>query len=470
MNTKDFRRYGHELVDWMADYMDSVEQYPVKSQVKPGEIRARVKGHPPESGEEFEEIFKDFKKDIIPGMTHWQHPSFFAYFPATSSKPSVLAEMLTATLGAQCMMWITSPAAAELEEEMMEWLKEMLDLPKEWTGVIQDTASTATLCALLSAREKYSDFGINKNGFTGKEKFRIYASGQAHSSIEKDVKIAGFGSENLRKIAVDEDFAMIPKELQKAIEHDLAAGFTPLCIIAALGTTGSTAIDPIDQIGEIANKFNVWYHIDAAYAGSALIIHDFRDKFNNLESADSFVFNPHKWMFTNFDCTAYYVKDKDTLVNTFSATPEYLRTREENDVNNYKDWGIQLGRRFRALKLWFVIRYYGSDGIRQMIQNHIELGQWFADKVIEDGNFELLAPVPLNTVCFRYVPNETQDEQEINSINEDLMNRLNDSGELFLTHTKLGDKFALRMVPGQTEVKQEHVEKAWDLIRKYALG
>jgi aromatic-L-amino-acid decarboxylase len=463
MKKSEFREYAHRLVDWMADYMENVEEYPVRSQVKPGDIKSGLSDTAPDMAEDFEAIFKDFNDKIIPGITHWQHPSFFAYFPASRSEPSILAEMLTATLGAQCMMWATSPSAAELEEQMMEWLKEMLDLPIDWKGVIQDTASTATLCALLTAREVKSGFRINEEGFLH-NKYRIYCSEQAHSSVDKAVMMAGFGKSNLVKIEVDSDYAMKASSLEAAIREDLKNGFEPLCIVGALGTTGSTAIDPIDDLGEIAREYNIWYHIDAAYAGSAMVIPEFRNRFHKLELADSFVFNPHKWMFTNFDCTAYYVKNSDHLINTFSLTPEYLRTREEEQVNNYKDWGIQLGRRFRALKLWFVIRSMGLEGIRSRIKGHIELGQWFARQVEDDGDFELLAPVPLNTVCFRYNPGGIPDD-ELNAINEKIMHDLNDSGKLFLTHTVLNGKFALRMVPAQTDVESRHVESAWEMIK-----
>ncbi len=463
MKINEFRKHGHEVVDWMADYFTNIESFPVKSRVKPGEIFDLIEEHPPAEGEKFDDIMDDFNEKIIPGITHWQHPSFFAYFPATNSNPSVLAEMLTSALGAQCMMWVTSPAAAELEEKMMDWLKEMLRLPQEWSGVIQDTASTATLVATLTAREQKINGRVNTNGFP-EGRFRIYASEQAHSSIDKAVRMAGFGSENLVKIETDEQFALIPYKLEEAIIHDKENGFVPVMVVGALGTTGSTAIDPIDEIGEIAQKYNLWYHIDAAHSGTALILEEFRDKFEKLHLADSFVFNPHKWMFTNFDCTAYYVKDKDALIETFTLTPEYLRTREESEVNNYKDWGIQLGRRFRALKLWFVIRSMGVEEIKERIRQHIELGHWFANEVAMHPQFELLAPVPLNTVCFRFNPGNMK-EEELSAINDRIMHALNDSGNLYLTHTVLNGKFALRLVAGQTNVEKSHVEKAWEAIK-----
>ena len=450
----------------MADYMENIETYPVKSQVQPREIISKLEDRPPEMPESFEEVMKDFNSKVMPGITHWQHPSFFAYFPASNSDPSILAEMMTATIGAQCMMWVTSPAAAEMEEKMMMWLQEMLDLPREWHGVIQDTASTATLVAMLSAREAKTDFSINEDGFSG-QKYTVYCSEQAHSSVEKAVVMAGIGRNNLRKIKCDENYAMSCADLEKKIQADEEDGYIPMMICGALGTTGSTAIDPIDEIGEVASKYGIWYHIDAAYAGSAMVLEDFRSRFCKLELADSFVFNPHKWLFTNFDCTAYYVRDKETLIKTFSLTPEYLRTAEENVVNNYKDWGIQLGRRFRALKLWFVIRMLGVDEIRNRIAKHLELARWFANQVENSPEFEILAPIPLNTVCFRYNPGG-KSEEELNALNEDLMNKLNATGELYLTHTKLGEAFSLRMVTGQANVERRHVERAWEMVREMA--
>lgn len=466
IDKSEFRRHAHKMVDWMADYMENIEKYPVKSQVNPGDILKKLPEDPPNDGETYDQIMQDFSRQILPGITHWQHPSFFAYFPASNSDPSVLAEMLTATIGAQCMMWATSPSAAEMEERMMDWIKDMLALPSTWHGVIQDTASTATLVAMLTAREVHSHFKINQHGFS-MEKFRLYCSEQAHSSVEKGVAIAGFGRENLRMIKCDDAFAMIPSELEKTIVNDIEAGLEPVFVVGALGTTGSTAIDPIDDIGAIARKYNLWYHVDAAHAGAALILPEFRNRFKALELADSFVFNPHKWMFTNFDCSAYFVKDKESLVRTFSLTPEYLRTREENAVNNYKDWGIQLGRRFRALKLWFVIRTLGVKGIRDLIQSHIKLGQWLGDEIQRHRNFELMAPVPLNTVCFRFNPGNLEGAP-LDKLNEELMHILNSTGKLYITHTRLKGNISLRLVAGQANVQKSHVERAWALIQENA--
>ena len=468
MNIKEFEEEAEKVVAWMSYYFKNIEEFPVKSQVKPGEIKAKIPTSPPQQSEEFDIIMNDFEKKILPGITHWHSPGFFAYFPGNKSKPSILAEMLTTALGAQCMSWITSPAATELEERMMEWLCDMIGLPEDFTGVIQDTASTATLCAILTAREKASDFKINEQGFYGQKRLIVYSSQEVHSSIDKAVRIAGIGSDNLRKIAVDKDFAMVPTALEDAIRQDIASGYQPLCIISAFGTTSSTAIDPIAAISAIAEKYGIWHHVDAAYAGTALICPEYRMLAAGAEKADSFVFNPHKWMFTNFDCTAYFVRDPKALINTFSMTPEYLRTEEDNVVNNYRDWGIQLGRRFRALKLWFVIRNFGVEGMRKKLRGHMKMATWLKKQIEASEDFVLMAPVPLNLVCFRYSPDKPLSKEELNATNEQLMHILNDGGKLFMTHTKLSGYFTLRMVIGNTDVNEQHVWNAWDLIQKTA--
>jgi aromatic-L-amino-acid decarboxylase len=390
------------------------------------------------------------------------------YFPANKSYPSVLAEMLTATLGAQCMSWLTSPAATELEERMMEWLRDLIGLPQSFTGVIEDTASTSTLCALLMARERITDFGVNEEGFPDDQKFTVYCSSETHSSIEKGVKIAGFGRQNLRKIPVDQYFAMQSEELEKAIRSDLEEGHQPAAVIATIGTTGSTAIDPLEEIGKICSKYEVFLHVDAAYAGTALILPEKRWMNEGIEHADSFVFNPHKWMFTNFDCSAFFVDDENLLIRTLGIMPEYLKTPEDQRVKNYRDWGIPLGRRFRALKLWFVLRSFGREGLQKKIRHHITLAQNLEEKINQHPDFELLAPVPLNTLCFRFHPPHISDEQKLNELNKRLLNQIQQSGELFLTHTSLKGKYTIRMVIGNTNVEQRHVEKAWNLIRSLA--
>lgn len=464
MNTDDFRKHAHELVDWMADYFENVEDYPVLPDIKPGDIFKQIPPLAPNSPESFEDIFKDFKDIIMPGITHWESPNFMAYFPANKSKASVLAEMLMSTLGSQCMIWLTSPSAAELEEAVMNWVRDMLGLPASFTGVIQDTASTATLCAILTAREKSSQFSVNEKGFED-QKFTVYASSQIHSSIEKSVKIAGIGATQFRPIEVDENFAMLAEALEKTIEDDIQNGFTPLCVVSAIGTTSTTAIDPVSAISKICLKHKIWHHVDAAYSGTALVLPELRWMSEGVEEADSFVFNPHKWMFTNFDCTAYYVKDPVALVNTFTITPDYLKTSVDGEVKNYRDWGIPLGRRFRALKLWFVIREMGIEGIQETIRKHITLGKWLAKEIDEHTDFELVAPVPLNTVCFRYIGG---DEGNLDLINEQIMNSINESGKLFFTQTKLNNQFVLRLAFGNTNLEAYHVENAWQLIQNTA--
>ena len=463
IKSDEFRKYAHDFVDWMADYLETVEQFPVKSRVKPGEILEQLPDSAPETGEDMATIFRDFQEVILPGMTHWQSPNYFAYFTANSSYPSILAEMLTSTLAAQCMVWETSPAAAELEEKVMNWLREMIGLPEQFEGVIQDTASTATLVALLTARERITDFRINEEGYY-ESKFRVYCSEEAHSSIEKAVVMAGMGRKNLVKIPVDGALTMVPKKLETTIQADRKAGFIPLSVVAAIGTTGTLAIDPLKPLSAICKKENIWLHVDAAFAGTAQILPEYRWMIEGVEDADSYVFNPHKWMFTNFDCSAYFVKDTEALIRTFEILPEYLKTRSRGQVKDYRDWGIQLGRRFRALKLWFVIRDYGVEGIREKVKQHLEWAGDLAGMIESSNNFELLQPQHLSLVCFRFSPPGVEDPEILNQLNSELMQRLNESGKIFLTHTKVRGLTTLRMVVAQTNVTQAHVPRAWEFI------
>ena len=463
MEKEEFRKRAHELVDWMADYLTQKENYPVTPQLAPRAIFNQIPDAAPEQGESFDAIMEDFKEIIVPGMTHWQHPAFFGYFPANNSEPSILAEMLMSTLGAQCMSWLTSPAATELEERVCDWLRDAKGIDNTWKGCIHDTASTATLSALLAAREKATDYQINENGFQNEKRFRVYSSSHVHSSIDKSLKIAGIGMANLVRIPVDVNFAMISEDLEKAILEDLENGFHPLCIVSALGTTSSTAVDPIGKISQIAHKYQIWHHIDAAFAGTALLLPEYQNLMKGHELADSYVFNPHKWMFTNFDCTIMYLKEPQYLVNTFSMTPEYLKTKLDEEVNNYRDWGIPLGRRFRALKLWFVIRSYGLEGIRAKIRNHIQLAHQAKSWIEAHDNLEILAPVNFNTICFRYHMQTLSLEQE-NLINELWMNRVNSTGKAFFSHTKLDGKYVIRWVISQTDVNEKHIQNAWSLL------
>jgi aromatic-L-amino-acid/L-tryptophan decarboxylase len=467
MTPDEFRKHAHELVEWMAGYMENVENYPVRSSVAPRDIFDKIPDSPPAHPEQFDSLIKDFNEIIMPGITHWQNPNFFAYFPANTSPPSILAEMLTATLGTQCMIWETSPAAAELEEKMMIWLREMIGLPSGFEGVIQDSASTATLAAILTAREMITNYSINSNGAENAGTLKVYCSDQTHSSVEKAVKISGIGRKNLVNISLKEDFSMDPLKLREAIIYDKKRGQIPCCVVATLGTTGSTAIDPIRAIGEICRENGIWLHVDAAMAGTALILPEFKWILDGMEYIDSFVFNPHKWMFTNFDCSAYFVKDAGALIKTFEVLPEYLKTRTRGKVNDYRDWGVPLGRRFRALKLWSVIRTYGVEGLREKIRNHISIAARLSEMISKEDDFEILAPVIISVVCFRYIPDGYIEEQ-INGLNEKLNHQLNDSGNLYLSHTILNSKYTLRMVTAQTNVTLEHVERAWILIKETA--
>ena len=464
MDKTEFKEFGYKFVDWVSDYLSDIEKFPVLSQVRPGEIRSKLPQKPPGRGESMEEVFRDFQEIILPGITHWQHPSWFGSFPANNSPPSVLAELLTAGIGSQCMIWQTSPAAAELEEVVLDWLRQMLGLPEGMAGVIQDTASTATLCALLTAREKATEFESNRSGL--KRPLLVYASEETHSSIEKGAKIAGYGSENIRYIPTDEAFAMVPSLLEEAIEEDKKKGLQPACVVATLGTTSSTAIDPLPAMGDICRRHGLWLHVDAAFAGTAAILPEKKWVIEGAEHADSFVFNPHKWMLTNFDCSAYFVKDQAALIQTFEIHPEYLKTGKDSEVKNFRDWGIQLGRRFRALKLWFVIRSYGVEGLQKMVREHIRLAQMFKEWVEEHKAFELMAPVPLSLVCFRL--NDGRDEETLDDLNRRLLESLNKTGKLFLTHTTLRDKYVLRMAIASRTTKENHVKEAWELIKKNA--
>ena len=465
MNAKEFRKHGHQVVDWVADYLENIEQYPVKSQVNPGDIAAALPMLPPEQGEPFEQLLSDVEEKILPGITHWQHPNFHAYFNANGSYASILAELITAAIGAQCMIWETSPAAAELEERVMEWLINMSGLPQNWDGVIQDTASTGTLVSILTAREKITHFNINNRGFSN-EKLRVYCSAQTHSSIDKSVKIAGIGLDNLVKIPVDDEMALLPYLLEEAIKTDLALGKIPCCIITTLGTTGTTAMDPLEAIADIAIKYNVWHHVDAAYAGAAFVLPEYRHFLKGIEKADTYLFNPHKWMFTNFDCTAYFVKDKEALIQTFQILPEYLKTNTRGKVNDYRDWGIPLGRRFRALKLWFVIREYGASGIRIKIKEHISLAAWLEQQVIHHPDFEMVVDRVLSLVVFRCV--KYADLEKNNALNAHILTAVNASGKAYITHTKVNHQYVLRVVTGQTHIQRHHVEKLWKLIQQIA--
>jgi aromatic-L-amino-acid/L-tryptophan decarboxylase len=464
MNNDEFRRSGHQLIDWIADYLENIERYPVLAQVQPGEIRAQLPAAAPTHGEPFDAILRDVEKIVMPGITHWQSPNFFGYFPANNSGPSILGELLSAGLGVQGMLWATSPACTELETHVLDWLVDLMGMPEHFKstsaggGVIQDSASSAALCAILAARERATGGQSNLTGADGS--LTAYTSTQAHSSIEKGVRVAGLGSENLRLIDVDANYAMRADRLAEAIAADKAAGRRPCFVSATVGTTSSTAIDPLRAIGRICREHGLWLHVDAALAGTSALCPELRHLHDGLELVDSYCFNPHKWMFTNFDCNCFFVANRAELIRTLSILPEYLRNKatESGAVIDYRDWQVPLGRRFRALKLWFVIRSFGVEGLQERIRQHVALAQEFACWVREDSRFELAAPVTVNLVCFRHRGGE--------DVNQRILDTLNASGKIFLTHTRLDGRLTLRLSIGQTTTERRHVQRAWQLIQE----
>jgi aromatic-L-amino-acid/L-tryptophan decarboxylase len=466
MSPEEFRRHGHEVINWIADYYEHVETFPVLSRVAPGEVRSNLPQAPPEKGEPFANLLADIDRVIMPGLTHWQSPNFYAYFSCNASGPSILGDLLSSGLGIQGMLWATSPACTELETHVLDWLVPMLGLPEQFLssktggGVIQDTASSSTLCALLAARERATHFTTNQKGCDGR--LVVYASTQTHSSLEKAARIAGLGADNVRLIDVDAKFAMKADALLAQIEKDRSAGLTPIMVCATVGTTSSNAIDPVPEIAHICRGHRMWLHVDAAMSGTAALCPEFRHIHAGVEFADSYCFNPHKWMFTNFDCDVFYVADRKHLIQTLSVLPEYLRNKatESGAVIDYRDWQIPLGRRFRALKLWFVIRHYGVEGLQHHVREHIRLAQQLTEWIKKDQRFELAAPVPLNLVCFRLRSGDDANQQ--------LMDRLNRGGHLYLTHTKLDGKLTLRFCIAQTNTEARHVERAWQCVQEEA--
>ena len=460
------RRDGHRAIDWIADYLQSAENLPELSPLNPADVLASLPLHPPEASESFDQILDDMNRKILPGVTHWQSPNHFAYFPANSSPPSILGEVMSAGLGVQGMLWATSPACTELEIRVLDWMVEMLGLPHQFLstgsggGVIQDSASSANLCAVLAGRERATAFDSNENGCD--QRLTAYTSTQAHSSMEKGIKIAGIGRKNMRAIEVDEKFAMRPDALARAIEQDKRDGKVPCFVGTTVGTTSTLSFDPLPDIGAICRKHNVWLHVDAAMAGTAALCQEFRWMHRGLELADSYCVDAHKWMFTNFDCTCFFVSDRKTLTEALTITPEYLRNAATatGAVVDFRDWHVPLGRRFRALKLWFVIRHYGVEGLRQIVRRHVQWAQEFAKWVRGDDRFEIVAPTDLNLICFRLRADD--------DANERLLQNLNRSGKLYISHTKLNGRHTLRFCVGQTYTEHPHVRAAWENIQKEA--
>jgi len=471
LKSDDFRKHAHEVVDWVADYLETVQDYPVRAQVKPGEIFDQLPDAPPAGGETFDTLMEDFKNIIMPGITHWQHPRFFAYFPANVTPASMLAEMLTSALGVNAMLWETSPAATELEEQMIIWLKDMLRLPTEWAGVIQDTASSATFCAVLAAREKATGWQVNETGLRNAPPLAFYTSAEAHSSLEKAVKMAGLGKAAIRLVPTDTVHALDPKALVDLVKQDKAAGIKPALIMATVGSTSVGACDPLPAIAAIAQAHDIYLHVDAAWAGSAMICPEYRPLLDGVEGADSFVFNPHKWMGVQFDCTAHFVKDEETLVRTLTILPAYLETREGSTVKDYRDWGVQLGRRNRALKLWFVIRTYGVEGLQRMFRNHIAWANDLAEVISNTEKFELVTGPNLSLLTFRYRP-ESVSESELGALSDKLLQAVNDDGFTYLTRTLVKGNPVIRFQIGQTQTTKKDVMAAWSRVVEiaYALG
>ena len=470
LSPEEFRKYGHQLIDWIADYLECPEKYPVVSKLTPGSIKELLPVEPPKKPEPMDEIIKDMENIIVPGLTHWNHPLFMAYFSITGSIPGILGELLCAAFNVNAMLWKTSPAATELEEVTMDWLRQLLGLPDSFEGIIYDTASVSTMHGIAAARES-AGLDIREKGMAGRKdipRLRLYCSEEAHSSVEKGAITLGIGQEGVRKIPTNEKFQMSTEELEKAIAEDIGHGWKPFCVVATIGTTSSTSIDPIPGIADICKKYDIWLHIDAAYGGSAALLSEMRCLFKGWERADSIVMNPHKWLFTPIDCSAFFCRHFDVLKRAFSLVPEYLKTSEDSKVRNYMDYGVQLGRRFRSLKLWMVLRSYGKIGLKKNIRSHIKMAQDLASWIKEEKNFEIMAPTPFSTVCFRLNPSTDEkklSEEELEELNSRLMNSVNDSGKAFISHTKLKGKYTLRIALGNIRTTSGHVSALWQTIK-----
>ncbi|MHB8511767.1 MAG: pyridoxal-dependent decarboxylase [Actinomycetota bacterium] len=465
MSSEEFRRNGHAVIDWVASYLERIESFPVLSPAEPGDVRSMLPPSPPDAPEPFDAVLPDMERIVLPGITHWQSPSFHAFFPANNSEPSILGELLSAGLGVNGMLWATSPACTEIETHMMDWLIELLGLPLRFRsdgaggGVIQDTASSSALVALIAARERATNARSNASGV--RQPLTVYASTQAHSSIEKAVRIAGIGSDNLRLIECDASLRMRCDVLKESIERDVRDGYVPCAVIATVGTTSTLAIDPVREIAPIAHAHAAWLHVDAAMAGTAALLPEQRFINDGVELADSYCFNPHKWMFTNFDCDAFYVADRSALINALSIVPEYLRNEasESGAVIDYRDWQIPLGRRFRALKLWFVIRHYGAAGLRSLVAEHIAMTNELAERIESSDHFELTAPRSLNLVCFAHKDGDAHTQR--------ILDRANASGQIYVTHTRVRDRLSIRFCIGGTRTTRRHVDKAWSLLNSF---
>lgn len=466
------RRALHDSADLVADYLEQIEGYRVLPDIRPGAVAAQIPEAPPQDAEDVDALLRDFQTLIAPNVTHWNHPGFLAYFSSSGSAPGILGEVLAAGLSVNAMLWRTSPAATELETRVCDWLRQMIDLPEGFSGHINDTASMSTFLALAVARQRHAGFDVRHQGMTGGPgdgRLVIYASEQAHSSVDKAAIALGLGLDNVRHIACDDAFRMDPRALEAAIDRDRAEGLRPIAVVATTGTTSTTSVDPVDAIAAVCARAGIWLHVDAAWAGSGAVCPEFRTLLDGVEQADSVVVNPHKWLFVPMDCSVLFVRDVDQLRETFSIVPEYLRTAEQGEAVNLMDFGVQLGRRFRALKLWFVIRAFGVEGLRARIREHVRLGHALADWIDAEPTFERVAPVPFSTVCFRAVPPALLgDDEALDRFNASLLDAINAEGPVFLSHTALRGRYVLRLAVSNLRTEERHVRQAWTLIRERA--
>ncbi|MGH9834789.1 MAG: pyridoxal phosphate-dependent decarboxylase family protein [Blastocatellia bacterium] len=466
MPAEDFRAYGHQLIDWIADFLANVGDQPAFPNVQPGDIRAKLPASPPIEGEAMEEILADVDRVIMPGMAHWNHPRFFAYFTSSGSAPGILGELLGAALNANNMLWQSCPAATELEQVTLDWLRQMIGLPPEFFGIIYDGGSSSTFHAIAAAREQAAGLNVREHGLNSSPRLRIYTSEQGHSSIDKAAMALGLGLDSVRRVEADDEYRMIPQSLAGAIAEDRRAGVLPFCVVATAGSTSCTSIDPIPAIADVCECEGLWLHVDAAHGGAAAIVPELRHVLDGCDRADSIVVNPHKWLFVQMGLSALYTRKPDALRRAFSLTPEYLRTAQGDEAVNFMDYGIPLGRNFRALKLWFTLRYFGVEGIAARIREHIKLAGRFAEQVDAHPDFERLAPVPLSTVCFRAHPRGLDDEDALNDLNERLMRAINQTGEAFLSHTKLRGRYTIRLVISHLRVNEDHVNRVWEIAQE----
>ncbi len=468
MPPAEFRRYGHQLVDWIADLFERIDTVPVTTSMTPGELRTRLPSATPSTSEGMDAILADVDRLIMPAMTHWNHPANFAYFNSSGSSPGILGEMLSAAFNVNCMTWQSCPAGTELEQVTLQWLRDLLGLPSDLWGIIYDTASSASMHAIAAARESVTDLNVREEGLCGRSdvpRLRLYTSEQAHMSIDKGALTCGIGMQGIRKIPLDDSFRMRPELLQQAITEDRRDGWLPFCVVATVGTTSTTAIDPVPEIASICRKEDLWLHVDAAHGGIAAIEPGMRHVLLGCEQADSIVVNPHKWMFVPIDLSAFYTRRPDVLKRAFSLVPDYLRSEHDAKVENYMEYGVALGRRFRALKLWFVLRYFGAEGLARRIREHFRLAGMFAGWIDGHQEFERLAPVPLTTICFRAHPRGIDVGEALNRINDRLMNAVNASGLMFVTQTKLNGMTVLRLVVSHLRTEEKHVRSAWQLLQ-----